>query len=913
MVRIVLAVMAIALSSLDGAAAAAVDLTTRGKLAALAVPFVPNAGQWDSHAAFAAPTFAGTLFVTVDGQLVYRMPGARRPAQTSDQRTAPWAHRVRLSQRTPAWVLTETLVDAAGRAVSAVPRGARPLAGRASYAIGTDESRHRDGLPTYERISLGEVYPGVVIELRATGRNIEKIFAVAPGHDPGAIRIALGGAERLELDAAGALLAHTGNGAVTYTAPVAYQEDAAGERTAVRVRYALDAMTQRYGFALGPYDHQRALIIDPLLQSTYLGGGATDEAFAAAVHPFTGEVYVTGITNSTNFPKVAGAEQTTHAVAGTSPSDVFVTRLNAALTTRLQSTYLGGTGRDEAYALAIHPATGEVYVGGLTTSTDFPKIAGSEQTKNFDDVDGFVTRLNALLTTRLQSTFLGGSGEDAVLALAIHPATGEVYATGYTHSASFPKVAGAEQVTHAGGLADAFVTRLNAALTTRLQSTYLGGGDWDMARALAIHPATGDVYVAGSTQSTGFPKVAGAEQVANGSGSDAFVTRLNATLTSRLQSTYVGGTSDDFANALAIHPQSGEVYVAGFTNSINFPRAAGAEQTALVGTTNDAFVTRLNAALTIRPQSTYLGGNGNDVATALAIHPATGDVYVTGYTTSTNFPKVAGGEQATHAADSANGEDGFVTRLNAALTTRLQSTYLGGNSHDQAYALAIHPATGEVYVAGFASSSDFPKVAGAEQTAKGAGDDAFVSRYSIDLMGADAVPDAFGFAPRINVPVGSQQVSAPAQIAGIVGNVPIYVAGGNFADYCISSGGASCTCDVQAMGNAGSTINNNQYVCIRQNAPFNTPAQVKATLVVGGGLANFLVTTGTEVPALCSLDVDGNAAIDALTDGLMLMRAMYGLTGTAVTDGATDDGAMRTTWAQIQPYLNGNCGANFAQ
>ncbi|MBK7473245.1 MAG: hypothetical protein IPI73_24075 [Betaproteobacteria bacterium] len=255
---------------------------------------------------------------------------------------------------------------------------------------------------------------------------------------------------------------------------------------------------------------------------------------------------------------------------------------------------------------------------------------------------------------------------------------------------------GAEQTTNGSG-SDAFVTRLNAALTTRLQSTYLGGNGTDFAYALAIHPATGEVYVAGHTNSPNFPaKVADAEQPVKGTGYDAFAPRLNATLTTRLQSTYLGGTGDDFAYALAIHPVTGEVYVAGYTDATDFPKVAGAEQT-VKGTGCDAFVTRLNAPLTTRPQSTYLGGNGTDLAYALAIHPATGEVYVAGQTASTDFPKVAGAEQTVKGS----GADGYVTRLNAALTIRQQSTYLGGNGTDFAWVLAIHPATGEVYVAGY--------------------------------------------------------------------------------------------------------------------------------------------------------------------------------------------------------------------
>ncbi|MEO8134406.1 MAG: SBBP repeat-containing protein, partial [Betaproteobacteria bacterium] len=607
MVRL-FAALAVAVCWTAGAVAATPDAAIQRKLAALSVPFVPNAGQWDSQAAFAAQLSAGTLFVTGDGQLVYRLPGvaaveldASAPAR--DRSPAIRSKGAAAERRTAGWVLSETLVDAQGRALPAPPRGQTLLEGKSSFAIGSDESLHRDGLSTYERLNLGEVWPGIEVQLRATGNNVEKIFTVAPARDARAIRLQLGGTTGVELGAAGELIAHTGNGPVAYTAPIAYQVDAAGRRNDVAVRYALDTATARYGFTVGAYDERRPLIIDPLLQSTYLGGNGSDAVIAMAVHPVSGEVYVAGFTGSTNFPKVAGAEQTVSAA-----SDGFVTRLNATLTARLQSTYLGGSGDDQVRALAIHPVTGEVYVAGSTSSTNFPKVAGAEQSTHAVDgvdTDAFVTRLNAALTVRLQSTYLGGNGADSTNALAIHPVTGEIYVAGVTGSTDFPNVAGAEQTTR-GIASDGFVTRLNAALTDRLQSTYLGGNGNDVVNAIAIHPATGEVYVAGYTESTDFPKVAGAEQTVKGNDFDVFVTRLNAALTTRLQSTYLGGNADDVANALAIHPSTSDVYVTGYSASTDLPKVAGSEQPVKgTGTSADAFVTRLNAPLTIRLQSTY--------------------------------------------------------------------------------------------------------------------------------------------------------------------------------------------------------------------------------------------------------------------------------------------------------------------
>jgi hypothetical protein len=466
-------------------------------------------------------------------------------------------------------------------------------------------------------------------------------------------------------------------------------------------------------------------VIDPILQSTYIGGSGSDGAYALAIHPTTGDVYVAGVTNSTNFPRTSGGAQAINADNGYQ-WDAFVARLNSSLTQILQATYLGGSGEDRANALAIS-STGDVYVAGETASDNFPGTSGGAQAGYGGGLsDAFVARLNSSLTQILQATYLGGGGRDYATALAIS-STGDVYVAGYTISVDFPNTSGGAQASNRGSL-DAFVARLNSSLTQILQATYLGGSRDDYANALAIHPTTGDVYVAGYTVSTDFPRTSGGAQASNNGSSDAFVARLNSNLTQILQATYLGGSNGDYAYALAIHPTTGDVYVAGYTVSTDFPRTSGGAQASNNGS-SDAFVARLNSNLTQILQSTYLGGSGSDYAYALAIHPITGEVYVAGYTWSTNFPKATGGAQASFGGRN----DAFVARLNSSLTQILQSTYLGGSGNDDAYALAIHPTTGEVYVAGETWSTNFPKATGGAQASRDGRKDAFVARLTANL------------------------------------------------------------------------------------------------------------------------------------------------------------------------------------
>jgi hypothetical protein len=419
----------------------------RQRIGGVGIPFIVNRGQTDPAVAYYAPTFAGTVYVTREGEIVYSFPG-----RAEDGRDSPGPSG-RAAVRAPrvGWTLTET--PAGGRAR---PMGEERAATGVSFFIGNDPARWKTGVATYDSVTLGEVWPGVDVRLRAHGRNAEKLFVVHPGAQLSSIRMRVAGARSLRANAAGALVATTALGEVTFTSPVAYQERE-GVRRAVAVAYRTQG--QEYGFSVGSYDPALPVVIDPLLQATYLGGSGVDEAFALAIHPTSGDVYVAGATLSTNFPGTAGGAQP----ANGGGTDAFVARLNAALTTLNQATYLGGSGSEEALALAIHPTSGDVYVAGETLSTDFPGTAGGAQPANGGSPDAFVARLNAALTTLNQATYLGGGGGDLALALAIHPTSGEVYVAGETTSTNFPGTAGGAQPAN-GGVSDAFVARLTADL-----------------------------------------------------------------------------------------------------------------------------------------------------------------------------------------------------------------------------------------------------------------------------------------------------------------------------------------------------------------------------------------------------------------------------------------------------------------
>lgn len=387
-----------------------------------------------------------------------------------------------------------------------------------------------------------------------------------------------------------------------------------------------------------------------LVYSTYLGGGGGDEGDGITLDS-TGSAYVTGETNSTDFPTTVGAFQTTAPGGG----DAFVTKLNATGSALLYSTCLGGSdGEDFGFEIALDSA-GSAYVTGGTKSTDFPTTLGAFQaTFGGGNFDVFVTKLNAAGSAPLlYSTYLGGSGEDDVGGIALDSA-GFAYVTGATGSTNFPTTVGAFQTTFIG-LQDAFVTKLNPTGSGLVYSTYLGG---DSAGGDIAVDTVGNAYVVGNTASTSFPTTFGAFQTTAPGNGDAFVTKLNALGSALVYSTYLGGSSGGETGFGIALDSAGSAYVTGDTGSSDFPTTSDAFQTAFGGGSLDAYMTKLNAAGSALVYSTYLGGSKFDGADGIAVDSA-GSAYVTGGTESTNFPTTPGAFQTA----SGGGEDAFVTKI----------------------------------------------------------------------------------------------------------------------------------------------------------------------------------------------------------------------------------------------------------
>jgi hypothetical protein len=785
------------------------------KYSALPLSFEANQGQVDGQVKYLARGRAYTLFLT----------GEEAVLRLKSQKSADGPPLPRATERWPQTPDSLLRLRLVGANTKAAVTGGDELPGKANYFIGNDPSKWRTNVRTYARVRYANIYPGVdLVYYGNQDGQLEYDFAVAPGADPAAIRLevrAQGSGRRspLRIAADGDLLVPLEGGDLRFHKPVIYQPSSGqgqrttdhGPRTVIPGRYILTASDQ-VRFALGPYDHAKPLVIDPYLDySTYLGGSGSDVAYAIAVDS-SGDAYVAGIATSINFPITTGAEQTTYAGDG----DVFVTEFNPTGTGLTFSTYLGGSEADTAYAILLGPS-GTIYIAGSTLSPNFPTTSGVLQSTYDGNGDAFLTELNPTGSSLVYSTYLGGSGADSATAMALDGA-GNVFLTGSTTSTDFPTV-NPLQLANAGN-SDAFVAEVNPTGSALLYSTYLGGSNNDYGTAIAVvGPTLTDlstyVYVSGYTYSTNFP-TQNAYQSALAGGSDVFITELIPGTPALLFSTFLGGTSDDYAFAMALDI-SGNIYLTGETQSNNFPVTANAFQSKNQGGPGDAFVTKLAPGAAALVYSTLLGGSGTDQASALALD-SSGDVYIAGFTQSSNFPlldplqEILGISGAGSCGTTSTTilpvttvlcPDAFVAEFGPS-GAPIYSTYLGGSQADAGQAIVVD-SSGAAYVAGSTSSSNFPATAGTFQwayTAASSGSNAFVAKINPQDVPALALsPQQINF--------GNQEVNSTSVLTTVTltneGSAPLDISGitvtGDFAqtNNCgtiMSAGGSTCTMQV---------------------------------------------------------------------------------------------------------------------
>ncbi len=743
--------------------------------------FTPNRGQFAAGIRFVAQLPSYRLAISARQMTLALLPPPwPRPIQQSPLPAA--------QSRPPAPALIA--VRLAGANPAAVFTGAAPLSARENFFLGRDPSRWRRNVPTYRRILARHVYPGISLAYYARHRHLEYDFDLAPGANPARIRLVL---RRLGpphsylrpgIAPNGDLLLDAGAATVRLLRPIVYQLSAAGHRRIIAGRYVIHH-SGRVGFALGPYDHSRRLVIDPVLAfSTYLGGSGAlfggDYAHAIATDA-SGNIYVAGRTLSADFPTTTGAYQTRcdgclYGPGGTQSAYVAKLSPKGSL---LYATFLGGTGYASARAVAVD-AAGNAYVAGATSATDFPTTPGALQTTmpgGTGNEIGFVTKLDSSGSALVYSTYFGSTAPasslpDQVNAIAVD-SSGQAYVVGETPSPSFPTTSGAFQPSFpaVAGNASAFVSKLNPTGSGLIFSTYLGGSFTGALSAVALDSA-GDAYVAGWSYALDFPTTPGALQRGaygpySSGGVEQGVVAKFSPAGSLIYSTYLGTPFGDAIPAIAADP-SGAAYVTGSDNG-SFPVTIASSQTSGI------FVAKLHPAGCALLASRYVAPapGGSD---SIALNSA-GDIYVAGSEPSESVGSYAVSPLQPDLSRF-GGQTGLLVELDPSEQSILFLTAFGGSSTDGTQAIALDP-SGNVDIVGDTTSLDLP-VANAVQPLPGGvtsatASYALPSTTFVAQIGPGSPPPvtltrtSLTFPP---VPIGSQG-TLPVELVGVQNNQPV--------------------------------------------------------------------------------------------------------------------------------------------
>jgi hypothetical protein len=660
------------------------------------VVFIENVGQFADGARFQVRGAGPTFWLAEDAlwAVVAEQP-RRDPAAEPGQRARPPG-------------LEAMRAPGKAAAVRVTFPGANPhpsLEGfdrvetRVSYLLGNDRAAWQSGAPTWRGVRYRDLFPGVDLELTGAAGGLRARLVADPGMDLSTVSVRLEGGEDVVTPAAGA--AHVsprlGTSAGELLLSGLTMDPTSGAAAGFQAKPLAGSFELTYpvagaGSAAGVAPQGEPAVV----YATFLGGSASDLGEAIAVDS-TGAAYVVGTTSSTDFPTSTGAFSTTYS----NNLDVFVGKLNPEGSGLVYATFLGGSGEDVSWSIAVDD-DGAAYVGGYTASADFPATAGAYDTSYNGNYDAYVAKLNPAGSGLVYATFLGGTGQDYGWRIALD-ASGAGYVIGETGSADFPTTNGAYGTGYNGGSRDVFVTKLNPAGSGLAYSTFLGGGATDLGIGIAVDSA-GSAYACGYTASPTFPVTAGAyDSTYNGwdSVGDAYVSKLNPAGSALVYSTFLGGAVEDWAYSVAVDV-AGAAYVTGRTMSIDFPTTPGAyDRTHTLGSFV-SFAAKLNPTGSALAYSTYLGGSDWYAGRSIAVD----------------------GMGAAYAAGNSSATGTYVVKLNSAGTgVYYTSTVVGGHG------IAVD-AAGAAYLTGETARAEFPTTAGAYDTTYNGGNDAFVVKLA---------------------------------------------------------------------------------------------------------------------------------------------------------------------------------------
>ncbi|MCX6692990.1 MAG: PKD domain-containing protein, partial [Methanomicrobiales archaeon] len=603
--------------------------------------------------------------------------------------------------------------------------GTDPLPGSTNFFLGNQRASWRTQVPAFRAISYKGLYPRIDLRYSGSEGSLKSEFIIAPGGEPGVIRMQYSGAKGIVIEPDGSLTIVTAVGTITELAPDAYQE-VGGNRIEVPVQFSKigDSII---GFTVGPYDRAKPLVIDPVMKyALYLSGAGVADARGITTDA-EGNAYVLG---TTYIPQTLQGDTSSQDPT----TDIILMKINSDGTAPLFTSYLGGSGTDTGKAVVLDPDL-NVYLTGTTTSTDFP-VEKPLQRYNGGGSDAFVTKIDPEGAVLIFSTYLGGSRDDEGNGLALD-AVRSPYVVGTTSSKNFPAV-NRYNLTSLSGPQDAFITKYREDGGDLIYSDFIGGSSTEVGSGVVVD-SEGYAVITGETFSPDYPTVS-AYQSRFAGVSDVFLTRLTLNGDYFTTSTLLGGAALDYATGLVMDRAS-NVYLTGATYSPNFPVKSGVK-TSLAGT-YDAFAARFDPTCTELQYSTFLGGSAGDAGKSIAVD-SHGNAFVTGFTFSIDFPVFR-----PYQSKSGGGYyDAFIVKLSPHGSAYCYSTYLGGAGPDWGNGIAVDPA-GNAYVTGLTGSMDFPRVNPYINRFGGGDQGGFLAVFSDDYIPGPEIPiPGFSGVPR---------------------------------------------------------------------------------------------------------------------------------------------------------------------
>jgi PKD repeat protein len=597
--------------------------------------------------------------------------------------------------------------------------------GTANFMYGPDPSTWVKDVKVSTAVEYSEVYPGINLTLSGKEGVLKSEFTLKPGADPSAIVLQYQGQDSLVLNqTTGDLIIRTAGREIYDEAPYAFQE-INGSRSQVNCSYTIGE-NNTVTFTVGSYDPTKILVIDPVMRySLYFGGNGRDQGNSIAVDN-SGFAYFIGTTWSDHLKYFKSQNQSQMSAQGLAPGsvqpyfgggdkDAFVIKINPDGTELIYITYIGGSGTDEGTGLVIDKE-GFTYITGGTNSRDLP-VKNAFRDKNSGGYDVWVMKLDPNGKDVSFSTYLGGTDDDFGYAIAID-STKNVFVTGQTKSWNFP-VVNRYQLSPFGGLGDAFITKLTPEGKAIVYSNFIGGSAYETGSAVSVDP-NGYACIVGQTESPNFPTIKPYQSNFKGS-FDAFVTKFDPEgKYPAAYSTYLGGKDWDDGKGIITYPD-GRLTIVGSTKSPDFP-TINPIQPSIQGV-QDGFITTLNPDGSALNQSTFFGGYLVDSISSAA-RDDTGNIFIAGTTDSLDLPVIRA-----YQSRLGGKSDVMLTKFNPDISQIVYCTYLGGSDIDEGRSLAV-TGEGEVYLTGYTTSINFPKVWPYQQNFGDGDRDAFVAVLS---------------------------------------------------------------------------------------------------------------------------------------------------------------------------------------